>query len=537
MLPGKTLTPADALVIVRRRIWLVVLPPIVTFFFALMYSSRVPNLYESDMLIAIDPQRVPDEFVRSTVTLETDRRLDALQVKVLSRTNLEKMIETFDLYRDKKQRLPMELVVEEMREDISVTRERVRTRGEQEATAFHVRFMYDDPEVAAAVTQRMGALFVEQNVEDRSSVAGATNRFLEDQLKEARAKLEDQERRLEAFRQQHGQELPTQTQANMQALSSTQLQAQSLVESLARDRDRKQMLERLYREADKEPPIVTEAPIANGGAAAAGSTARQQLAAARARLADLEQRYQASHPDVQRARRQVAELEPAAAAEARIAEAQPDARNASPLVVVSQAEQARRERLRSMAAEIESLDRQIAFKESEENRVRGEIAEYQRRLEAVPRLESDWVKLTRDYDTQQTAYRDLLAKSSAAQVAAKLEGQDIGERFRIVDPASVPVRPIRSKRLQYNAIGLLAGLAFGLGIAALLELRDKSFWNETDVMDVLSLPVLATVPYVATAAELQQQRKHRLAALAVGLMCAATMSYFVWSKALWKSII
>ena len=285
MLPGKTLTPADALVIVRRRIWLVVLPPIVTFFFALMYSSRVPNLYESDMLIAIDPQRVPDEFVRSTVTLETDRRLDALQVKVLSRTNLEKMIETFDLYRDKKQRLPMELVVEEMREDISVTRERVRTRGEQEATAFHVRFMYDDPEMAAAVTQRMGALFVEQNVEDRSSVAGATNRFLEDQLKEARTKLEDQERRLEAFRQQHGQELPTQTQANMQALSSTQLQAQSLVESLARDRDRKQMLERLYREADNEPAIVTEAPAANGGTAVSGS-ARQQLAPARARPAD-----------------------------------------------------------------------------------------------------------------------------------------------------------------------------------------------------------------------------------------------------------
>ena len=105
-----------------------------------------------------------------------------------------------------------------------------------------------------------------------------------------------------------------------------------------------------------------------------------------------------------------------------------------------------RERLRGMAAEIESLDRQIAFKEAEERRVRGEIAEYQRRLEAVPRLESAWVKLTRDYDTQQLAYRELLTKSTAAQVAANLEGQDIGERFRIVDPALVPVLPLRSMR-------------------------------------------------------------------------------------------
>jgi hypothetical protein len=83
---------------------------------------------------------------------------------------------------------------------------------------------------------------------------------------------------------------------------------------------------------------------------------------------------------------------------------------------------------------------------------------------------------------------------------------------------------------------LVAGLLFGLGIAALLEIRDKSFWSETDVMDVLSLPVLATVPYVSTAAEISQARNRRLAAIAAGLVCAATMSYFVWSKALWKSL-
>ena len=53
--------------------------------------------------------------------------------------------------------------------------------------------------------------------------------------------------------------------------------------------------------------------------------------------------------------------------------------------------------------------------------MRGEIAEYQRRIEAVPGLESEWVALTRDYDTQQQAYKELLAKSTAAQVAAQFE--------------------------------------------------------------------------------------------------------------------
>lgn len=538
MLPGKTLNAADALLIVRRRIWLIALPPIFTFFCAVMYSTRIPNLYQSDMLIAIDPQRVPDDIVRSTVTMDTDRRLDTLRVKVLSRTNLQRMIETLNLYPEKRKRIPMELVVEEMREDIDITLERIRVRNQQEASAFHVKYFCESPEVAAAVTQSLGALFVDQNIEDRSAVAGATNRFLETQLAEARTKLEVQERKLEAFRQQHGHELPTQTQANVQSLSSAQLQVQSLVEAMARDRDRKQMLERLFREAEREPALTSDLPAGPGNTPALGSSARQQLAAARGRLAQLEQRYKPEHPDILQAQRQVRELEPLAAEETRAAEAQDSSTRATvtATAAMSPNEQARRERLRGMAAEIESLDRQVKFREAEENRVRNEISEYQRRLDAVPRLESDWVKLTRDYDTQQLAYRDLLTKSNGAKVAANLESQDIGERFRIVDPANVPVRPIRSKRLVYNAIGLAAGLIFGIGIAALLELRDKSFWTEAEVLDMLSLTVLATVPYVATVGELEQKRKQRLAVSAGGVVCAALMGYVTWSMQLWKSL-
>jgi hypothetical protein len=167
----------------------------------------------------------------------------------------------------------MEDVIKMMRENIKVDLEIPRPRWGQlpEPSAFHVRFTYPDPNIAAKVTQRFGTLFVEQNARDRGVLAGATDEFLEKQLVESRIKLEGQERRLETFRQQHGKELPTQMSSNMQALSNAQMQAQSLVESIARDRDRKQMLERLYREAAAEPaPVATVAqnpatPGAPGG--------------------------------------------------------------------------------------------------------------------------------------------------------------------------------------------------------------------------------------------------------------------------------
>src|SRR6185436_12877212 len=126
MLPGKKLTVQDIMRLLRRRAWLVVVPPLLTVFPALIYSSRIPNVYESDMLIAIDPQRVPDAFVRSTVTLGTDLRMEAISVKVRSRTNLQRMIDEFNLYPDQRQRMQMEDVVRLMNDSIKVTLEKGR---------------------------------------------------------------------------------------------------------------------------------------------------------------------------------------------------------------------------------------------------------------------------------------------------------------------------------------------------------------------------------------------------------------------------
>ena len=298
------------------------------------------------------------------------------------------------------------------------------------------------------------------------------------------------------------------------------------------------MLERLYREALAEPAATAPNTQSQGAAASsevAAGSARQQLANARLTLAGLKLRYKADHPDVVRTQLLIAELEPKAAAEASQSASADPMSASQPEAGV--ADSGRRESLRQMRAELESLDRQTAFKDSEERRVRAEIAEYQRRIEAVPGLESEWVALTRDYDTMQTAYKELLTKSSSAQMAANLEEQDIGERFRIVDEARVPVSPLASKRLQFNLMGLGLGLALGLGIAALLEIRDASYRSDSDVLEVLAMPVLASVPRVLTVRE--QRRGHRRMVLLsfMGTACLLAMGYVTWTLKLWKSLV
>lgn len=526
---------------VRRRIWLLTLPPLVTAFAALVYSTTVPNVYQSDMLIEIIPQRVPDEFVKSTVTLKTEERLEVIRVQVTSRTFLEQMISEFDLYPAERQRLPMEDVVVKMRSSIDTPLDRPRAgpRGMEPAHSFHVMFTYTDPNTAARVTQRLGSLFVDHNARDRGALADATNQFLEAQLAEARKRLEGHEHRLEAFREQHGNELPTQMQSNMQASQSTQLQIQGVVESIARDRDRKLMLERLLADAERAP--LPEVPGAvsqpqqspTGDAALpANASATQQLESARATLARFELRLKPEHPDILRTKRLIADLEPKAAAEA-----SQRSSTGAPAPVASYAEAQRRERLEQMRAEIESLDRQTQFKIAEEARLRAVVGEYQRRIEAVPGVESEWSVLTRDYDTQQTAYRDLLTKSEASKVAADLERRQIGENFRILDPAVVPVHPVTSVRLQINAVGLAVGLVIGFGLAAFLELKDASFRSDVEVLEVLALPVLALVPYVETTVQKTRRKWQRLLVASVAVVVAGGAVYVAWTLKLWHSVL
>lgn len=537
MLPGKKFTAQDAAAIARRRWALVLVPVVVCSFGALVVSAYLPNVYGSEMLIEIVPQRVPDSYVRSTVTMRIEDRIGALRDQIRSRSQLEPLIQELNLYSDDRHRLPMQDVVDRMRAAIDV--QLVRRRGEP-VNSFTVSFRYSDPVMVARVTDRLGRLLVDQNTHERGRIAAGTSNFLQDQLKEALAKLEAQDVKLKEFRERHAGRLPTQVGFNQQAMQGTQAQIQSLVDSIQRARDRRLMLEASYKSLEALPlavsPVIAAVPSAQAGSTAvlSGSSARQQLELARAQLADLQRRYKADHPDVRRKQREIAELVKKAAAESA-----PESKTPAeqPPAIASLEELSRRDRLNQTRAEIESLNRQIPFQEAEEQRLRKVLADYQARIEAVPGLESEWMKLTRDYDTLQEQYKDLLAKSQQSKVSLELELAQIGEQFRVLDHATVPAGPISPIRLQINGIGFGVGLLIGLVVVASLEVRDSSFRTEADVLDVLALPVLALVPYVESRDDLDRERRRRLwLSGAVGVAVLAG-SYVFWTLELWKHIV
>lgn len=68
----------------------------------------------------------------------------------------------------------------------------------------------------------------------------------------------------------------------------------------------------------------------------------------------------------------------------------------------------------------------------------------------------------------------------------------------VVSGAAVPLEPVSPNMPLNIAVGLLVGLAFGIGLAVVLERLDTSVKNERDLAGITGLPVLAAITRDAT---------------------------------------
>jgi polysaccharide chain length determinant protein (PEP-CTERM system associated) len=504
-----------------RRRWIVISLFAVGVAAAPLLAPLVPERYRSETLILVVPQRVPDSYVKTTVTQTVADRLPTITEQILSRSRLERIIQEMDLYTGERSRMVMEDVVARMRLDINVG----MVGNQQDANSFRITYTSDNAEVARRVTERLASSYIEQNITDRENQADSTSQFLGTQLEEAKRRLLDQEKKLEDYKRRNAGQLPTQLQGNLQAIQNANMQLQALSESTNRALERRLLIERQIADLPAIP-VPAPPPASVAPEAAVGTGTAQQLAISRARLGSLLQKYTPDHPEVVSLERTVAELVSQLESETPL--------GAPPAVVerpVSPEEAALKKRALDLQAELAVVDHQLSANKTEDQRLKGVIADYQAKIDAVPARESELVELTRDYSTLQTAYANLLMKREDSMIAANLERRQIGEQFRIIDPPVRPEKPYNQRqRLTVMAAGAGLGLALGLLLVGLLEYRDSSFRREEEVHKALSLPVLALIPLMQSDRE-QRAARWRTWLLDAGsgaLLIAAAAVVVLW---------
>ncbi len=467
---------------------------------ALLVSSFVPNRYDASAVLLIEPQTISERLVESNLE-ETDlnSRLHLIQMQILSRGRLSQVIDELDVYPEESRTLTREEVIEMMRGDISVvpllseleSQAGVRSRDLQINT-FQLTFRHTDPEMAAAVANKLARSYVDEHIRERTRASSDTSEFIEAELSRLATRIAEVEGEIARVKSANTGSLP-------EDLASNQRLHERLIQQMRdvqRDLSLAESDEAFFRQQ-----VATGVSDYYKYQRASGNTPESRLEMLRLQLKDYEsRRFTDKHPDVISTKAQIAELE----AEIEAASEGGELSNAQQTASAEQ----NRAALRAASARAELA------------RLREQVAAIEERLAKTPRVQEQLASLEREYEHLSDSYHEFSSKRLEAGVAADMERRQKGERFRVLEEAVAPLDAASPNRPLILLLALILGAGAGTGMALLAEASDHSFHSSRTLQERVGIPVLATVPAVLLASDHMAIRRRRLRRVAAAAALA-----------------
>lgn len=477
MLGHRPLTPEDYGAILKRRWWVIAIPVAILPVIAFAITYLIPPQYISQTLVLVEQQKVPESYVKPVVTEDLDARLATMKEQILSRSRLAPIIERFNLYPDKS--LSMDDKIDLARKAIGIKPiQSDLTRG---LPGFYISFTSGDPRTAQLVCGEITSLFISENQHVRETSAEGTTDFLKAQLDDAKNKLDEQAAKLAKFQQTYAGRLPGEEATNLNMMTTLNSQLDADTQALTRSEQDKSYAEAILAQQ------IAQQSASSSGQKAAPQTQQAQLERLEDEEDQLSARYTDDYPDVVAVKRKIKDLQdqmakaPAPApAKGPISTA--PSRNDSPAI-------------QQLRAQIHAMDIGIQQKKSEQGRIQSQLRTYQDRISSSPAVQEEFKNITRDTQTAQQFYDDLLNKTNQAKMGIDLERRQQGEQFTLMDEPNLPESPTFPKRGVFVAGGVAGGFALGLLITGLLEYRDTAMRSERDIWAFTKLPTLAVIEF------------------------------------------
>jgi polysaccharide chain length determinant protein (PEP-CTERM system associated) len=481
MLGHRTLNAEDYFTILKRRWWLLCIPAVIVPVIAVGVTYFLTPKYDSTSLILIDQQKVSSDVVKPLDIGDLQGRLGLITARIESRSTLEPIITKYNLYAS--QHLPMDLRVDQARKNLVIAPIESQIDRANGLPGFKVTFTADDPRTAQEVCADITGLYTQNNLIDLQNRTVGTTEFVESQLNEEKRKLDDLDKNLADFQAKNMGSLPSDQAGQTNLLSSLGSRLDATTNHLQSLNQAKSFAETMLDQATKS-------------SSGAGLTAKTQsqdeldLEKAEATLSDLQKNYTDAYPDVQTAKRHVADLRAKVARDA-----------AAPPPTVASVPKNDSLDVIKLKAQIRAYDQQIAADNAEQAQINAAMRAAQGRISASPAVFAQYQALTRDQLTEQANYNKLLSAMDQSKMATALQNRQQGEGFSVLDGASLPADPSYPRVSVFAFGGLAGGFALGLLIVALLEYRDTALRTERDVWAFTQLPTLAVIAYSETVSE------------------------------------
>ena len=484
------------LAIAKRRFFFFLIPAVIGAILAVVVVYLIPQRYESVGTVLVESQQIPVELVQSTVTSDPNQRITIIQQRVLTRSNLLKVIDKYDVFPDDRKKSSVSQLIEEMQKLITVeTIQSTQNRRNAVTIAFKVGFQHEDPQVAAKVANELVTLFLSENVKTRTERASETTQFLEQESAKLRDQLTKTENAISEYKSEHSDSLPEHIELRLGSLERLQSEIKVTERQLDSLRDERKYLELELSSA--KSGLVNN----SGQLETPDNTTELELQRTKDQLTQALTQLTEQHPTIKSLKRKVAALEDQIADE--IAAEATDEIETKSGKSTSPAQDKFIERINiRLSSNTQATQNTIA----ELEKLRAKAAEAEKLILKTPEVERGLLVLNRTQREILAKYEELEAKQGKARLAQNLEEEKKAERFLLLEPPIVPTEPVWPNRPKFIGIGVFLAFATGLGTAVLIELVDRRVRTSKELEALLKHPPLVAIPFIKTQRDIQKKR-------------------------------
>ena len=472
-----------------RRKKLVILMSLAMLLATLIVIRRIPNIYESSALIAINLRNDPESILEMNWFAK-------LQQELISRETFAALISRHSLYPKAQNE---EEAIDTLQKALKIET-KMRNYSPQVPEAVEISLRHSDPKKAQAVVTDLVRMFEHGNEQKRTEASAEAGRLssqiaeVEDRLRELAPERDLEMIRLESlYRSRAGQGVD----------SSLRRSVESSIESLS---DNEYSLKLQVDEQRKQ--IAENEKLVNSLPATTGSAAYGALLTEKSKIeADIQSysdQYTDKHPKMIQLRNQLAEIN------RQINRLEAQTAGAAPLSMTPEGRDliAMRRDLRRMESDLEVTQWRMQRRNQQLTDMPKGDGRAAPDRPASPIGRNDMARA--EYDTMIERYNWLLDKQDSL---LKSGGEGRGPRtmFYVIDKANLPRLPAAPNRMLLQLFALAMAAAFGLAVALAIEAPRMFRINDSrDVEYFLGAPVLALIPESLTPAERARKRRLRL---------------------------
>lgn len=462
----------------------------------------MPDVYRADTIIQVDTESVLTPLLKG-LAVETDpaKTVALVTRKLLSRPNLERVIQESDLGLKVSNQIELENLVQQLQKLIDVDSPNAKTRRDNVDQIIKISFKDTNPRTAWAVVDKLVNSLVEDTLGASRSDTTVAQKFLHEQIREYEKRLVESEQRLAEFKKENVGFMPGESGGYYTRLQKELDTLQGLETDLQLARKKRDVL---------KAQLQSEIPL---------SLTRnydKKIQEHEETLNSLLLQYTDAHPDVQAEKAMIEslkknKLQALNTSTAGVGLESDDKLELSPVF------QSVKIALKDAEVVVSNLDAQADAQ-------RRKIKHLRMLVDTVPEVEAKLVRLNRDYEVTKTQHAALLTRLESARLSSEAGQSSEDIKFKVIEPPIVPNKPIAPNRLMFNFAVLMAGIAAFFGVTYLILQLKPVFLTKDALMSATGLPILGSVSMILDKETKKRKRNEKVI---IALLMLLLLAVFV----------